>query len=71
MKFRVSKNCDYVQGHLRCGHAETIVECDSREELDEIIYDREFKYELDVIVDDYEIDHYELSDEDYIIEEVK
>ena len=31
-KFRVTQECDYVQGHLRYGHMEGIIEADSLED---------------------------------------
>ncbi len=71
MKFLVSKNLDYLNGHLRYGHKEATVECESKEELMKILADKDFIYDMDTVVDDYEIDDYEVSDEDYEIEEVE
>ena len=61
MKYKVIKDCDYVQGHLRYGHIETMVEANSEQEALEIFDTMEDFDEL--VVDDYEIDDYELSSE--------
>ena len=37
MKFKVTQECDYVQGHLRYGHYEGIVEVKDEDELKEKI----------------------------------
>lgn len=58
--FVVGRNVDYVQGHLRYGHRETLVEAESREELEEKLKDEKYVEEIfddsDLIVDDYEVD---------------
>jgi len=55
-KFKVCKNLDYVQGHLRYGHAEVTVEAETEEEAlakaEECFADHNY----DVVVDDYEIE---------------
>ncbi len=33
MKFRISQDCDYVNGYLRYGHLEGEIEVNSKEEL--------------------------------------
>lgn len=76
MKFKVGRNVDYVQGHLRYGHKETLVEAKSKEELEEKLKDENFVNEIfedsDLVVDDYEVDDYgEFYDDPWIIEEVK
>ena len=60
-KFKVIKDCDYVQGHLRSGHLEQIIEAESLE-------DAINKFEEDfaeLVVDDYEVDDYETYGETY------
>ncbi len=69
-KFRVTKECDYVQGYLRYGHLEGVFEAESKEEVEKMFADNFFG-DLDLIVDDYRVDGYELSDEPMVIEEVK
>lgn len=76
MKFKVGRNVDYVQGYLRCGHKETLVEAESKEELEERLKDENFVNEIfedsDLVVDDYEVNDYgEFYDDPWIIEEVK
>lgn len=56
MKYKVCKHLDYIQGHLRYGHAETIVEAENEEEALKLA-EKEFENEnYDVVVDDYEIE---------------
>lgn len=62
MKVRIIKDCDYVVGHLRYGHLETEVEVNSLEEAKEMFPDnRDSYWDMDLIVDDYEVDDYEVS----------
>lgn len=62
MKVRVTKDCDFVVGHLRYGHLETEVEVNSLEEAKEMFSnDGDIYYDMDLIVDDYEVDDYEVS----------
>ena len=62
MKVRITKDCDFVVGHLRYGHLETEVEVNSLEEAKEMFpEERESYWNMDLIVDDYEVDDYELS----------
>ena len=58
MKFRVTANLDWVSGHLRYGHLEGIVEAESEEALELKIKNPDFRYILDLVVDDYEVDDY-------------
>lgn len=62
-KFIVIKNCEYVEGYLRSGHAEIEIEAENIEEAKEKIKDINWDF-ADVIVDDYRINDYELSDEE-------
>lgn len=62
MKVRITKDCDFVVGHLRYGHFETEVEVNSLEEAKKMFPDEyESYYNMDLIVDDYEVDDYEIS----------
>lgn len=62
MKVRITKDCDFVVGHLRYGHFETEVEVNSLEEAKEMFPDdRQSCYNMNLIVDDYEVDDYEIS----------
>lgn len=62
MKVRVVKDCDYVVGHLRYGHLETEVEVNSLEEAQEMFPDnRDSYWNMELVIDDYEVDDYEVS----------
>ena len=60
-KFKVNIPCDYIQGHLRYGHLEGIVEVASEDELKELIDSKDILDYLDVVVDDYEVNDYEAN----------
>ena len=63
MKFRVTKDLEYVSGYLRYGHLEGVVEVKSQEELDELIENGSIAEYLKVVVDDFTVDDYAESDE--------
>lgn len=69
MKFRVTQNLDYVQGHLRYGHREGIIEAESLEEAKKIVEDD--PYILNVIVDDYSLEDYDDGGNPFEFEEVQ
>lgn len=72
MKVRVVKDCDYVVGHLRYGHLEAEVEVNSLEEAKEMFPDnRESYWNMELIVDDYEVDDYEVSNRPMIFEVIE
>lgn len=56
MKFRVTRDTDYVMGHLRYGHAEGIVEVESEEELRKLIESDAIYDYLDLVVDSYSVE---------------
>ena len=56
MKFRVTRDCDYVMGHLRYGHQEGIVEVESEEELRKLIENEDIYDYLDLIIDSYSVE---------------
>ena len=58
MKFLVTQDVDYVQGYLRYGHFEGIVEADSEEDLKRKMKEPGFNDYLDLIVDDYSVEDY-------------
>lgn len=62
MKFLVTADLDWIQGRLRYGHLEGIVEVESEEELEEMINSEAINDYLDLIVDDYSVDYYEEPD---------
>ena len=55
MKYRVTQDIDYVNGHLRYGHFEGVIEVDSEEELKEKLKDPDFRDYLDLVIDDYRV----------------
>lgn len=57
MKFKVCKNLEYVQGHLRSGHGTVIVEAESKEEA------------LKLAEKAFEDDNYEIEVDSYGIED--
>lgn len=72
MKVRIIKYCDYVAGHLRYGHFETDVEVNSLEEAKEMFpEERESYWNMELIVDDYEVDDYEVSNRPMIFEVIE
>lgn len=72
MKVRITKDCDYVVGHLRYGHFETEVEVNSLEEAKEMFPDnRDSYWDMDLIVDDYEVDDYEVSSSPMVYEVIE
>ena len=56
MKFLVTADVDYVMGHLRYGHLEGVIECESEEELKEMIENKNLDGYLDLVVDSYEVE---------------
>lgn len=72
MKVRIIKDCDYVSGHLRYGHFETEVEVDSLKQAKEMFPDeRDTYYDMDLIVDDYRVNDYEVSSSPMVYEVIE
>ena len=61
----ISKNLNYVSGHLRYGHRELEVDEEKWNSMSDSEKDKFFDDNAEIIVDDYEIDDWEDSDEDY------
>lgn len=59
-KFLVSVPVDYVEGYLRYGSKEAIIEANSMEEAKEIVLNDKERFEENssIVVDDYEINDY-------------
>lgn len=54
-KFKIKVPCNYIQGHLRYGHGEAIIEAENIEQAKEKAKEWD---DYDLIVDDYEVyDH--------------
>lgn len=69
-KFKVNVPCNYVQGYLRYGHFEGIVEADSKEDAIEKIKDYVTGY-LELEIDDYEVNDYDADYDNIKISEIK
>ena len=70
-KFRVSREADYVVGHLRSGHEEGVIEAESKEEALSKLMNGEFENDLEFVLDDYELEDSEFGNNEYEIEEVE
>ena len=57
-EYKVTIPVDYVQGHLRYGHLEGIVEVENEEELKKLIESKEIDEYLSIEVDDYSVEDY-------------
>lgn len=68
-RFRVTRDLDYVMGHLRYGHLEGEFEAESKEELMEKLKSGDLDAALELVVDDYSVDDY-VDAGDYEIEEI-
>lgn len=70
-KFKVTQNSNYVQGYLRYGHREGIIEAESKEDaLDKLRNDSYTDY-LDFVLDDYSLEDADYDDQPFEIEEVE
>lgn len=68
-KYEVYMDCDYVNGHLRYGHLEGVVSAESVEEAKRMVMKRPEL--LDLVVDDYEVEDYELDEGSITVMEVE
>lgn len=68
-KYDVFIGCDYVQGHLRHGHLEGVIEANSAEEARAIALAEPDCLEL--FIDDYSVGGYEIDEDDIDISEIK
>ena len=62
MKFKVTQECDYVQGHLRYGHYEGVIDVKDETELKEKINAGYITEYLDLVIDDYSCDDANVGD---------
>lgn len=70
MKFRVTQDLDYVNGFLRYGHKEGIVEVESEDKLKEMIESGKIFNYMDVEIDDYSIEDYDDGDNEVEWEQI-
>ena len=69
-KFKVFQDADYVQGHLRYGHREGIIEADSKEDALNKLKNEGYRKYLDLEIDDYEVESVDYGDNEVEIEEI-
>lgn len=69
-KFKVFQDADYVQGHLRYGHREGIIEADSKEDALNKLKNEDYTDYLYLEIDDYEVDDLDYGDNEFEIEEI-
>lgn len=68
-KYDVFIGCDYVQGHLRHGHLEGVIEANSAEEARAIALAEPDCLEL--FIDDYDVTDFDIDENDIEISEVE
>ena len=70
-KFRVTQEANYVQGYLRYGHREAVIEAESKEDaLNKLEHEGYTDY-LDFVLDDYSLEEADYDDQPFEIEEVE
>ena len=69
-KFKVFQDADSVQGHLRYGHREGIIEADSKEDALNKLKNEGYTDYLYLEIDDYEVDDLCYGDNEFEIEEI-
>ena len=70
-KFRVTQKANYVQGYLRYGHREAIVEAESKEDVLNKLENEGYTDDLDFVLDDYSVEDADYDDQPFKIEEIK
>ena len=69
-KFKVFQDADYVQGNLRYGHREGVIEADSKEDALNKLKNEGYTDYLNLEIDDYEVDDVDYGDNEFKIEEI-
>lgn len=69
-KFRVTRDADYVMGHLRYGHQEGVIEAESLEDAKRKIEEDGYDDCLDLVIDDYSVDDADYGDNEFEYEEI-
>lgn len=70
-KYKVIIPCDYVQGYLRHGHYEGVVEVENKERLDELIESKDIVDKLDLEITDYSVEDNYIDWSGLEVEEIK
>lgn len=69
-KIKLTRELDYVQGHLRSGHLELVVDENEWNSMSDDDKREFFRDCAEVIVDSYEVEDYDWSDTSVIEEEL-
>lgn len=70
-KFKVNVPCEYVQGYLRYGHGEAVIEAETIEEARAKAKEYAESRDLDIILDDYSLEDYLYMLDDIEVSEVE
>lgn len=70
-KFKVNVPCEYVQGYLRYGHGEAVIEAETIEEARAKAREYAEGRDLDIILDDYSLEDYAYDMDSLKVEEVE
>lgn len=70
-KFRVTQYANYVQGHLRYGHREGIIEVESKEDALDKLENEDYTDYLNFVLDDYSVNDVDYDGQPYEIEEIE
>ena len=69
-KIKLTRELDYVQGHLHSGHLELVVDENEWNSMSDDDKREFFSDNAEVVVDDYEVEDYDWSDTSDIEEEL-
>ena len=69
-KIKLTRELDYVQGHLRGGHLELVVDENEWNSMSDNDKQEFFSDNAEVVVDDYEVEDYDWGDTSEIEEEL-
>lgn len=69
-KFRVTQYANYVQGYLRYGHREAVIEAESKEDALDKLKNEGYTDYLDFVLDDYSVEDADYDDQPFEIEEI-
>lgn len=70
-KFRVTQEANYVQGYLRYGHREAVIEAESEEDALDKLKNEGYTDYLDFVLDDYSVEDADYDDQPFEIKEIE
>lgn len=70
-KFKVYVPCEYVQGYLKYGHGEAVIEAETIEEARAKAKEYTESRDLDIILDNYSLEDYAYDMDSLKVEEVE